>query len=155
MAFAIMLGIQSCIPDPPKPTVNANDFDFKAVNLTVNDGNLTATGGNKTTTYIWVVSLTVNGETSIKSGTRTSNELPVMAGDEIEIYFTPSCPEQTEAYFTMPDGTSHTASVSASSFKWIVPDNFTAGMQIKGESHYETGDCIYNRTGTITLIALK
>lgn len=153
MAFAIIMGLQSC-GDDPKVTINSNDFDFKAVNLTVDDGKLTATGGTKVTVN-WTVNITINGENTTISGTKMSDELPVMAGDEIEIYFSPSCPEQTEAYFTMPDGTTHKATVSAPSFKWTVPDNFSSGMQIKGETHYETDDYIYNRTGTITLIALE
>lgn len=153
MAFAIMMGLQSC-GDDPKLTINSNDFDFKAVNLTVDDGKLTASGGT-TVTVNWTVNLTVNGQTTTISGTKKSDELPVMAGDEIEIQFTPSCPEHTEAYFTMPDGTSHKATTSAPSFKWIVPNNFTAGMHIKGETHYETDDCIYNRTGTVKLVALE
>lgn len=153
MAFALMLGLQSC-GDDPKLTINSNDFDFKAVNLTVDDGKLTATGGT-TVTVNWTVNVTINGETTTVSGTNKSDELPVMAGDEIEIQFTPSCSEQTEAYFTMPDGTSHRATTANPSFKWVIPDTFTPGMQIKGETHYETEDCIYNRTGTITLVELK
>lgn len=98
------------------------------------------------------MNLTVNGETITVSGTKKSDELPVMAGDEIEIQFTPSCTEQTKACFTMPDGTTHKATTSSPTFKWTVPDNFSAGMQMKGETHYETDDCIYNKTGTITLI---
>lgn len=152
MAFAIMLGIQSC--DDPKPTINSNDFDFKAVNLTVDDGKLNATGGT-TVTVNWTVNVTINDQTTTVSGTKKSDELPVRAGDEVEIYFTPSCSGQTEAYFTLPDGTTHTATSVVPSFKWTVPDNFTAGMQIKGETHYETDDCIYNRTGTITLIPME
>lgn len=111
MAFAIMAGLQSC-GDDPKLTVNSNDFDFKAVNLTVDDGKLTATGGT-TITVNWMVNVTINGETTTVSGTTKSDELPVMAGDEVEVRFTPSCPEQTEAYFTMPDGTTHKATASA------------------------------------------
>ena len=153
MAFAIMMGLQSCGGDP-KISVNSNDFDFKAVNLTVGDGKLTATGGTPVTVN-WMVNVTINGETTTVSGIKKSDELPVTAGNEIEIYLTPSCPEQTEAYFTMPDGTKHKATSSAPSFRWTVPNNFTADMQIKGEVHYETDDCIYNRTGTITLIALE
>lgn len=153
MAFAIILGLQSC-GDDPKVTINSNDFDFKAVNLTVDDGKLTATGGT-TVTVNWTVNITINGETTTISGTKKSDELPVMVGDEIEIYFSPSCPKQTEAYFTMPDGTTHKATISAPSFKWMVPDNFASGMQIKGETHYETDDCIYKRSGTINLVELN
>ena len=155
MAFAIMLGLQSCEGDH-KRTVNSNDFDFKAVNLTVNNGKLTADGNiSVTSTVNWTVSVTINGQTTTVGGSNKSDELPVMVGNEIEIQFTPSCQEQTEAYFTMPDGTVYKATVNAPTFKWIVPDNFTNGMQIKGETHYETNDCIYNRTGTITLLALE
>lgn len=154
MAMAVMFGIQSCKGDDPKIIINSNDFDFKAVNLTVDEGKLYANGGSPTTVN-WTVNVTINGETTTVSGTSKSDELPVMVGDEIEVQFTPSCPEQTEAYFTMPDGTSHKATVNAPSFKWTVPDGFNSGMQIKGESHYETEDTIYNETGVITLIALE
>lgn len=153
MAFAMSLGLQSC-GDDPKITINTNDFDFEATNLTVDDGKLTATSGGTTVNVNWTVNITVNGETTTVSDTSKSDELPVRAGDEIEIRFTPRCPEQTEAYFTMPDGTSHKVTVNAPSFKWTVPDDFTPGMQIKGESHYEIDDAIYNETGFITLVAL-
>ena len=153
MAFAIMLGLPSCGNDP-KITINTNDFGFKAINLTVDDGKLTATGGI-TVPVNWTVNVTINGETTRVSGTSKGDELPVRAGDEIEVQFTPSISEQTEAYFTMPDGTFHKTSVNTPSFKWTVPNNFTPGMQIKGESHYETEDAIYNETGVITLIALE
>lgn len=154
MAIAMMLGLQGCGHDDPKITINSNDFDFKAVNLTVDEGQLSANGGTPVTVN-WSVNLTINGETTTVSGTSKSNELPVRAGDEIEIHLNPSCPEQTEAFFTMPDGTSHKTTIDAPSFKWIVPGNFTAGMYIKGESHYETADYIYNRTGAITMVELK
>lgn len=153
MAFAIMLGLQSC-GDDTKLTVDSNDFGFKAINLTVDGGKLTAVGGTIVSVN-WTVNVTINGQSATVTGTCKSDELPVRAGDEVEIRFSPSCPEQTEAYFTMPDGTTHKATVNAPNFKWTVPDNFTSGMQIKGESHYETEDAIYNETGIITLIALN
>lgn len=154
MAFAIILGLQSC-GDDPKITINTNDFGFKATNLTVDNGKLTATGGSTVTTINWTVNVTINGESTTVSGTSKSNDLPVRVGDEIEIQFIPSFPEQTEAYFTMPDGTSHKVTVNAPSFKWTVPNDFNPGMQIEGKSHYETEDAIYNETGVITLIALE
>ena len=153
MAFAMLLGLQSCRYDP-KISIDTNDFGFKATNLTVDNGNLTATGGSNGIIN-WTVKVTIDGETTTVIGTSKGNELPVRAGDGIEIQFIPSCPEQTEAYFTMPDGTSHKATVNAPSFKWTVPDDFTPGMQIKGESHYETEKAIYNETGVITLITLE
>lgn len=155
MLIAIMLipGLQSC-DDDPKITINSNDFAFKAINLTVDDGKLTANGGTPVTVN-WTVNVTKNGETTSLSGSSKSNELPVLAGDELEIQFTPTCPEQTEAYFILPDGTTRKLTVSEPTFKWIVPEDFVPGMQIKGESHYETDDNIYNKTGVITLIALE
>ena len=153
MAFAMLLGLQSC-GDDPKITINTNDFGFKATNLTVDNGKLTATGGS-TVTINWTVNVTINGETTTVSGTSRSDELPVMAGDEIQVQFAPSSSDQTEAYFTMPDGTSHKVTANAPTFMWTVPGDFTPGMQIKGESHYETDDAIYNETGVITLIALE
>lgn len=152
MASAIMFSLQSC---EEKITINTKDFGFEATNLTVNEGKLSAYGGGTTVNVNWTVNITVNGETTTVSGTSKSDELPVRAGDEIEIQFTPSCPEQTDAYFSMPDGTSNKVTVNTPTFKWTVPDDFTPGMQIKGESHYETEDAIYNETGVITLIALE
>lgn len=154
MAMAVMFSFQSCKGDDPKITINSNDFDFKAVNLTVDEGKLYANGGSATTVN-WTVNVIINGETTTVNGISMSDELPVMVGDEIEVQFTPSCPEQTEAYFTMPDGTSYKATGNAPTFKWTVPDNFTTGMQIKGESHYETDDAIYNITGIIYLVNLN
>lgn len=76
-AFAMLLGFQSCIPDPEptKLTINSNDFDFKVVNLSVDDGKLTAAGGTPVTVN-WTVNVTINGETTTASGTKKSNELP-------------------------------------------------------------------------------
>ena len=44
IAIVSILGLQSCDEDP-KITINSNDFAFKAINLTVDDGTLTAVGG--------------------------------------------------------------------------------------------------------------
>lgn len=154
MVIAMIFGLHSC--DDSKVTVNSNDFNFTAVNLTVDEGKLTAFGGNIKVTANWTATVvTINGETTMVGGIKVSDELPVRAGDEIEIQFTSSCSEETEAYFTLPDGTSQKATVKNPSFKWTVPDNFTSGMQIKGKTHYETEDCIFNRTGIITLVELK
>lgn len=154
MAIAVMLGVQSCGHNDPKITINSNDFNFKAVNLTVDNGKLSAAGGTVVTVN-WTVNLTVNGESTTISGTSKSNELPVRACDEIEIQLNPSCPEQTEGHITLPDGTSRALTSTTPSFKWTVPSDFTPGMEIKGESHYETDDAIYNLTGVITLVSLK
>lgn len=150
----MILGLQGCGHNDPKITINSKDFDFEAVNLTVDEGQLSANGGTPVTVN-WSVNLTINGETTTVSGTSKSNELPVRAGDEIEILLNPSCPEQAEGHITLPDGTTRTLTASSPSFKWTVSDDFTPGIEIKGESHYETGDAIYNLTGVITLVELK
>lgn len=150
MVIAVMLGLQSCIEDP-KITVISDDFNFKAVNLTVRDGERNTAYSNVITVNC-TIRIEKNSGISLESDSINVNELPVMPGDEIEIQFIPSCPEQTEAYFTLPDGICHKATVNTPTFKWTVPNNFIPGMQINGESHYETDDCIYNGTGAITLM---
>lgn len=77
-----------------------------------------------------------------------------MAGDEIEIQFSPSNPEQTEAYITMPNGKTHKVTLENPSFKWIVPEIFTDGLEITGECRYETKDTKYVLTGLVKLIPL-
>lgn len=156
MAIAMMLGIQSCGHEDPKITINSNDFAFKAVNLTVDNGKLSANGDQSVnTTFNWTVNVVINGETTTISGSSKSDELPVRAGDEIEILFNPTCPEQAEGYITLPDGTSRTLTTTRPSFNWTVPSDFTPGMEIKGECHYETDNYNYNLTGVITLVSLK
>lgn len=154
LLMGMMVMLQAC-PVPHKHTIEYNDFDFKASNLSAGDGKLYATGEGQTHSENISFDFTVNGETTSLVYKKTSNELPVVAGDEVEISFTPSCPEQTEAYFTMPDGTTHKATTQEPTFKWTVPANFVDGMQIEGETHYETDDFIYTRTGVIYLVPLK
>lgn len=152
-ALLIMLGLTNC---HDHITFDTNDLKFKATNLTVGDGKLTASGDlSIVTTINWNVTVTANGETTTVSGTSKSDELPVRAGDEVEIRYTPSCPEETEALFTLPDGTTHKATASSQSFKWTVPADFTPGMKIEGESHYEIDDVRYKKRGAISLIELK
>lgn len=153
IAIATTIGLTGC-SDDPKITIRSNDLAFKAVNLSVDNGKLSATAGTSEIVN-WTVNITVNGEMTSVSGTSESNKLPVRAGDELEILFTQTCPEQTEAHFTMPDGTTRKLTVSEPTFRWNVPENFAPGMQIKGESHYGTDDYTYDESGTITLIALE
>lgn len=153
-ALVMMLVTDGCGNDPVV-TVNSNDFEFKAVNLSAGDGQLTASSGSATVTVSWTVNVTVNGETTIVSGTNKSDELPVRPGDEIEVRFTPSSAAQKEACFTLPDGMTQKVTASSPSFRWIVTDGFVPGMKIKGESRYEDDDCIYNQSGSITLVSLK
>lgn len=76
--------------------------------------------------------------------------------NEIQITFCPSCPEEKNATFTMPDGSVFEASIDHPTFIWTpdstygedksfsVYDNF-----IKAESHYAIGKTVYNNVGYI------
>lgn len=151
---AVVLGLSSC--DGDKTTITRNDLSFTAVNLIDGEKKLSATtGAGSIVTVNWTVDISVNGETTTFSGTKRSNELPVRPGDEIELTFQPSCPEETEVFFTLPDGAMLKATASTPSVKWTIPSNFTSGMEIKGESRYETEDYFYIKSGKIVLIALE
>lgn len=153
-ALAMMLGAEGC-GNNPEITVNSKDFEFKAVNLSLGEGQLSASSGSAVVTVNWTVNVIVNGETTTVSGTGRSDELPVRPGDEIEVRFTPSSPAQKDAFFTLPDGMTQKATTSSPVFRWTVPADFVPGMKIQGESRYESDDCIYNRSGSITLVSLK
>ncbi|MDE5886404.1 MAG: hypothetical protein K2H46_02330 [Muribaculaceae bacterium] len=152
-SVSVMLMLQGCPPD--KPTFDSEIFNFKAVNLSVDDGKLSAHSGSPFVTNTTVVNISVNGQPSTITVTSKSNELSVRRGDEVEIVFTPSTSDETEASFTLPDGSTKILTAIDHTFEWTVPDNFTSGMQIKGETHYETSSAIYHQTGVITLIELK
>lgn len=154
MALAMMVGLGCSHSESPKVSIIAENFDFKVSNLSVDDGKLFATGGTAVNVN-WTVNIIINGQTSSVSISTKSDELPVRVGNEMEIGFTPACAEQTEAIFTLPDGTTRKLEVGEPALKWNVPENFMPGMEITGETTYETDDCIYKRTGTITLIALE
>lgn len=149
-----LTGLQSCHKDP-KLTEKSDKFNFKVTNLTVDEGKLVAYGGKPAVSVNWEVDIQINGVMTSVSGTCNSDELPVRAGDEIEILFEPGCTEQTEAFFTLPDGTTRTLTVSSPSFRWTVSADFNPGMEIKGESRYETDDFIYELTRSVTLIDLE
>lgn len=152
--ICLMLGLQSC--KPTKPTIESNNLDFKAINLsTSGNGQVAANGSGTVVTTTMNINLTINGETTSINITCKSNELPVQVGDEIEITFFPSCPEEKEAYISLPDGTNHKVTATFPSFKWIVPDNFTDGMEITGTSRYETEDAEYKESGLIRLIGIS
>ena len=152
-----MIGSQGCCrechdPDKPKTTYITNDFGFKAINLTIDDGKLTANGNSSVIINSTIV-ITVNGVTTTIH--TNSNQLPVRVGDEIEVLFVPERPEQTEAEFTMPDGLLYKVTDASPSCKWSVPSDFIPGMKIKGKTCYETNDTIFNKTGEITLVEYK
>lgn len=154
MMFCVMIGLQSCHKE--KISIIGNSLDFKAVNLSASEnGQVDANSTGTVITTTLNVSLTINGETTSISVTCKSNELPVRPGDEIELTFYPSCPEETEALISLPDGTNHKVTSTSPSFKWTVPNNFIDGLEITGTSHYETDDADYTETGLIRLIAIR
>lgn len=151
--LSLLVGLSSC--SDTKPLIYGNNLDFKAENLTMeSDGPLVANSSGTIITTTVDVDLTINGAVTSVTVTSKSNELPVQVGDEIKLTFYPSCPEETEAFISMPDGSNHKVSLTSPSFKWIVPDNFTDGMEIIGESRYEKDGAEHIEVGAIRLIAL-
>lgn len=153
MIAVIAVIFQSCDTDDP---IIGKDLYFEAVNLSMdsNRENIAKSGNTVVSTTI-TISVTVNGETVSQSYSKTSNELFVLPGNEIEITFYPSCEEETEAVISLPDGTTQRVTTSKPSFTWIVPDDGSQGMKITGESHYERkGDKEFG-TGSIILTTIK
>ena len=76
---------------------------------------------------------------------------------DIQITFTPSAPEEKSATFTMPDGTTHTATSDNPTFIWT-PDStfrnahnslYDKDIYIKAESNYKKGNTTYENEGYI------
>ncbi len=159
--MSMMLVFTGCSDEDDKPEKNLKPekdtmLSFNAAVLKESgESSSTADSKNGNITLNWTTNITINGETYTISGTRKGNELLVASGNEIEITFDPQCPEETEAFFTLPDGKTQKVTASSPSFKWIVPENFTPGMEIKGESSYETDEAKYKASGKIILIELQ
>ncbi|WP_288110300.1 hypothetical protein [Bacteroides acidifaciens] len=155
MMIVLAVGVLSC--EDSKPKFVSNGLDFKAVNLSADSDNeiVAVTGKGVVVSSSWTIKVTSDGQTIIVDGQSKSDELPVEAGDEVEITFTPSEPEEKEAFFTMPDGTSRKVTADAPSFRWTVPADFTSGMKIEGESHYKTDDAVCTQRGEIYLVEIK
>ncbi len=155
----LLLAVQGCDKDkdeePGKISANGGVY-FKAVNLSPTLGtHLYASTTLTVFTVNWTVDVTVNGNTATVSGESMNDELPVMAGDEIEVVFVPACESETQASFQLPDGTSRTVTAANPSFRWTVPDDFTSGMKIEGRCEYEDNGTPIVKTDEITLISLK
>lgn len=145
---------QSCETDDP--VIIGKDLYFEAINLSMdsNRENMAKSSNTIVTTTI-TISYTINGETILQSYSKTSNELLVLPGNEIEITFFPSCEEESEAVISLPDGITRKTTSSNPSFTWIVPDDITKEMKISGESHYKRkGDKEFG-TGSIILTPIK
>lgn len=158
VAVLALAALQSCDSDPAEITIISSDLAFTATNTSIESSQpVTATSGSSTVNI--TISVTIKDEEGVPQTYTvshiTKNELPVMAGNIIEIKFAPTCEEQTEATFTMPDGAILKATATNPVLKWVVPDNVTDGMEIKGFSKYTRDNTTYQDSGTIKLIVIK
>lgn len=154
MTIAVLLGLQSC-----KKEVNLlGNLDFKAVNLNLKneDGNNVSvnSSGVVSATIVTDIVLAIDGEDVTVNVRHKSNELPAKPGDSIEFTFLPSNAEQTEALFSLPDGSTRKLTVLSPTFSWTVPTDFTEPLDITGESHYNVEDENHYDIGTITVIPI-
>lgn len=163
--MSMMLILTGCPPDPEipvttieKPIYQYTTLIFRAINNNIIsngkaiEAKSPGAGGGEVN---FTLNITVNGHTTTTVTLTNTTQLPVVGGNEIEIIFKPSCPEETEANFTLPDGKSQKVTAESPSFKWVVPDNFKSGDQIIGESEYETEKSLIKQHGEITLIAIE
>lgn len=157
MALLAILGLslQSC-GDEPEATVYTAP-SFMAINISVNgDSPLTASDSKAVVNLDYSVTITVNGEPQTFTGSHSSNELPVMAGNEVEIVASFDEDAATSNIcFTMPDGSKEIVSKSTPFCKWIVPTGFEAGDKIVAKWADNSGKIQHeNLSSSITLIAL-
>lgn len=161
MAIVAIMGIslQSCCEDDdcrlkvysaPKFTATNTDADGDKA-LTARDDK----HGTETVNY--TVSVTINGETQTFTGTYSSNELPVITGNEVEIVATFDDNAATSyVCFMMPDGSRQTVSEEAPVCKWTVSDSFSSGDKIIAQWADKSGKIKHSDlSSSITLIALE
>jgi len=162
MALAMTFGLsmQSCGDDcHNEPEVKVYTApSFKATNCSVTgDKDLTASDNKVVVNLSYKVTITVNGEPQIITGTCSSNELPVVAGNEVEIVasFDKEAPT-SNVYFTLPDGSKEIVSKSAPTCSWVVPTTFKAGDKIIAQWADNSGKIQHaSLSSSITLIDLQ
>lgn len=151
------LSLQSCGGDD-EPNVTVYDApSFKATNISVTgDKPLTASGNKVTVNITYNVTISINGETQVLTVTCSSNELPVEAGNEVEIVASFDKDAATSnVCFTLPDGSKEIVSKSAPSCKWVVPADFKAGDKIIAQWADNSGKIQQaSLSSSITLIEL-
>lgn len=171
-AIATTLSLFSCAEDRyyDMGGEKYNRVEFKAVNLAIGEID-EAESTNREYYYLEEIDkkfpLTVyspwdivNGEMYAKQDEitiRKKSSIWTGGYSDIQISFTPSVPEEKSATFTMPDGTTHTATSDNPTFIWT-PDSTLRDMQnmlytedtyIKAESQYIKGKTTYRNTGYI------
>lgn len=165
MLLLVVLGLvlQCCRrpdPVPDEPIVNAYTApSFEATNLSVEgDKPLTAkiTDGI-IINFKYTFTFNVDGEPKVIELTYSSNQLPVMAGNEVEIV-AEFDEEAASSYvcFTMPDGTKQIVTKAYPKCKWTVPVNFVSGDKIYAQWVDNNGKILYpSLSSSIVIIALE
>ncbi len=140
----------------PNVQITSKDLSFSAKNLTLSSTeNIVANSIDATITVNWEITTNINGNETTIVVPAKKNELPVEAGNEIEITFKPGNMDERNVTYFLPDGTSKTVSADNPAFNWTVPDNFKPGMKIIGECKYKINETSYIVMGEISLIAVR
>ena len=127
------------------------NFDFSAVNESVmSDKEVKANGLSHNVTNI-TFSFLYLGEKFVLE--LRSNELPVTAGNEIVIMYTPKYENESSVIY-LPDGKTFTPTIQNPSMRWIIPNDFKSGMKISGETKYKIDGTDYTSKGELTLVEM-
>lgn len=160
MAFVAVLGLSllSCCDDCDEPKVMVyTSPSFKAANVSViADKPLTASDNKEVVNLNYNVTITINGEPQTFTGSCSSNELPVIEGNEVEVVASFDDAATTNVCFTMPDGSKEIVTRADPICKWIVPTNFNDGDKIVAQWAANSGKIQHESlSSSITLIALE
>lgn len=157
------LSLQSCEDDEPKVTDDEPEVtvytapSFNATNISANgEKSLTASDNKVIVNLAYNVTITVNGEPQVFTGSCSSNELPVMEGNEVEIVASfDSEAAASNICFALPDGSKKIVSKADPICRWTVPANFTTGDKIVAYWADNSGKIQHqDLSSSITLIAL-
>lgn len=159
LAAVFGLSLQSCCDDCDEPQVKVYTApSFKATNVSVTaDKSLTASDNKVVVNLNYNVTITINGEPQIFTGSCSSNELPVIGGNEVEIVASfDDEAATTNVCFAMPDGSKEIVTKADPVCKWIVPTNFKDGDKIVAQWADNSGKIQHESlSSSITLIALE
>lgn len=170
VAFLTALGLYSCADDKyyDMGGTVSDPVYFKAVNLDVESSETVESTSYRYFNNYDVIRqfpLTVckpyslNGtemtEETVEIALYNENELWSGGYNEIKITFEPSTPEEKEAKFSMPDGSTHTTTKENPTFTWTPDstwsnhDTRVENTYIKAESYYVKGKTEYKNVGYI------
>lgn len=154
MTMLIAVTTSSCCKDCDCDgfVTTTNNFAFRTVNLSsTGETPLSAASGSIIVNTTVTVSITVNGETKKTTMSKSSNELPVVPGCEIEVSYDLKDASDASASFALPDGTNLNLNGASNSFKWTVPQSVKDGDKIEGECQYKIQKGKYHESGFIIL----